>query len=169
MRVCRGHTLIEMLVVLTTTSVLLAIPVGILALLFRTEQAGREHGQQAVVFQRLAAQFREDAHAAERWLPDQAGPQNQWQFALGAKRTASYRVVPGAVARDEAASGRTVRHESYSLPPGCTARAGFSADRSVAGLTVAPVGADAAWRRQLQIDAVLGRDRRFVRAQSGGH
>lgn len=163
----RAFTLSELLVVLTTTAVLLGVALGIVSALLRTEQTGREQGQQAVVLDRLAAQFRADAHAAGRPGRDDPAQHGGWRFDLGAGRAAAYRVTAQAVEREEMAAGQPLRRETYPLPPGCTVRHQLSDDRGLASLIVAAGEADAAWRHELRIEAAVGLDRRFVGAESG--
>ena len=68
----RGFTLIEMLVVMTVGSVIVGIGVGMLHVLLRTEQTGRDRVHQAGVLARLAEQFRSDVGAAVRQTPGAA-------------------------------------------------------------------------------------------------
>ena len=137
----RAFSLNELLVVFTVTAVLLAVAVGILAVLLRTEQTGRQQDRQTVVLDRLAVQFRADAHAAERFAPE-APASDSWLFNLGAGRVATYRATGQAVQRDETVAGRPVRHETYPLPPGCSVRPKLSDDRSLASLIVTPAESD---------------------------
>jgi prepilin-type N-terminal cleavage/methylation domain-containing protein len=78
----RGYTLIEMLVVITVSTVLLSVAVGVLHVLSRAERSGREHGNRATIVARLADQFRSDVHAALHPIPSEGADKNVWQFAL---------------------------------------------------------------------------------------
>ena len=165
----RGFSLLEMLVAVTVGSVLMGIGVAILTLLLRLDRTGREHAHRAVVLGRLAEQFRDDVHAALRPMPAGTDHRAPWRLDLGPDRTVSYRITPESVERDETAPGKPVRHESYPLPEGCAARVSLSADRTaqVASLIVAPAGTPSPTSHQLRVDAVLGRDRRFVKSKTG--
>ena len=62
----RGHTLIELAVVIAINSVLMAVAVGLLGTLLRTEQTGQRHWNEISTHARVAAQFRADVAAARR-------------------------------------------------------------------------------------------------------
>ncbi len=161
MRARRGLSLIEMLVVVTGGSVLLGISVTTAVLLGRADRTSQEHTRWALAIDRLAAQFREDVHAATLL---HATAKAEWRLALDAGRTVTYRLTPESLDREETVAGRTLRRESYAIPDACTTQITLATERTpaVVSLTVAPRQTTSPVYREMCIDAVLGRDGRFA-------
>jgi hypothetical protein len=157
-----------MLVVLTVGSVLVGISVGMLHLLLRTEQTGRDRVPQARAVARLAEQFRSDVAAVVRltFVPRPG----EWQFVLTGDRLVTYRALRGEVRRQERAAGKLVRHESYVLPSGLSAAitVGSEATPPTASLVIGGPGTPPAAGRVLRVTAVLGKDHRFENTPAGG-
>jgi hypothetical protein len=155
----------EMLVVITVGSVMLGIGVGMLHLLMRAEQTGRDRVYRTGVAARLAEQFREDAAAALRVMPEQENRPSQCRFVLAGDRIVTYRTMSHEVQRDERSSDKMVRQESYPLPDGRSAA--VAVDRNtkppLAKLIIANENG-----RELCIAARLGKDHRFTNASAGG-
>jgi prepilin-type N-terminal cleavage/methylation domain-containing protein len=182
----RGFTLIEAIAAITVGSVMLGIGVGILHLLMRAEETGRERVHKAQVFNRLAEQFRSDVGAAVRQIPTQGDRPKQWQFAMADDRTVTYRALPGEVRRDERTGSKLVRQESYALPQGYSAvvlvaqpppavtgdaaqpRAAVPHACAVATLVIAREPTPLAVGREMRIDVRLGKDHRFTKSPAGG-
>ena len=162
----RAYLMTELLATITAGTVILGISVSVLGLLDRDERAGRDHVHQTLVDQRLAEQFRADVHAASGSMPEAKGL--LCRLPIGGGRVATYRLRQAIVERDETAGDRAVRHESYPLPPEHAVRVSFSRDRdrSMATLSIAPATA-LPGSRELRIDAVFGRDRRYGEAGTG--
>ncbi len=165
----RGFTLVEMLAALTVGSVLLGIAVSILALLMRIERIGRDQVHQDAVTARLAQQFRDDVHAAARLAPAEAGKQGVWRLVLTPDHTVTYRALPELVERDETVAGKPVRHESYTLPAGWSARLIAPAEGRppLASLSAASLETPGPKDRDVRIDAVVGKDHRFTTSPPG--
>lgn len=164
----RGYLLIEMLIVLTVGSVLMGVAVGVLHLLLRTEQTGRNRAPQATIVARLAEQFRNDANDAVRQVSD-AG-KSQWQFVLPDNRVVTYQTQSNAVEWSESAVEKTVRRESYVLPSDWSAAIAMhdTAKPPQATLVISErSGIDKA-EREVRIKAVLGRNHRFTMPLAGG-
>jgi prepilin-type N-terminal cleavage/methylation domain-containing protein len=164
----RGYLLIEMLVALTVGAVILGIGVGMLHMLLRTEQTGRNRVPQARIVARLAEQFRSDVAAATNQT---SGPQKtEWRFEMAGDRVVTYRASPGEVERDERIAGKLVRHESYVLPSGCSAAIAVQrkATPAVVSLVIADNSPPQATGHELHIIAVLGKDHRFMSSPIGG-
>ena len=157
----RAFTLMEMLVVLTVGSVMLGISVGMLHLLLRSEQTGRDRVHRAAVSARLAEQFRADAAAALRQVPIEAPA--LCQFILPGDRTVTYRALPEEVRREERIAERPVRQESYSLPDGYSVAVAVEgeADPPLASLVVTCDHAPPSAGRAMRVTALLGKDHRF--------
>jgi prepilin-type N-terminal cleavage/methylation domain-containing protein len=163
----RGYSLIETLAVLTIGAVVVGISVGVLHMLMRTEQTGRDRVPQARVLARLAEQFRSDVAAAVRKTPGTR--QGEWQFALTGDRVVTYRALPGEVRWDERTVGKLVRQESYVLPSGFSAAITVRSETTpaVASLVIAENGPPSAADREMRITAVLGKDHRFTKLPGG--
>lgn len=164
----RGFTLVEMLVVLTIGTVVVGIAVGMLHLLLRTEQAGRDRVPEARILARLAEQFRSDVGAAVR--QPRIAKAGEWQFALAGDRVATYRTLPGEVQWDERTADKLVRQESYVLPSGYSATIAVQnkSTPTVASLVIADRGTPQTPGREMHITAVLGKDHRFTKSPVGG-
>jgi hypothetical protein len=159
----------EMVAALTIGSVLLGIAVSVLALLMRVERIGREQVHQDAVTARLAQQFRDDVHAATRLDATEAGKEGSWRLVFAPDRTITYRALPQVIERDEMAAGKPVRHESYTLPAGCSARLIVPAKgrMPLASLIVASQKTSGPKDRDVRIDAMVGRDHRFTTSPQG--
>jgi prepilin-type N-terminal cleavage/methylation domain-containing protein len=166
----RGFTLIEAIAAITVGSVMLGIGVGILHLLMRAEETGRERVHNAQVFNRLAEQFRSDVGAAVRQIPTQGDRPMQWRFAMAGDRTVTYQALPGEVRRDERSADKLVRQESYALPQGYEALINIEADAkpAVAELTITASDAPLPTLAKMCVIARLGKDHRFTKSPAGG-
>lgn len=113
----RGHTLIELLVLITVGSTLMGIAAGALHLLFKMEHNGRQRRELQASQARLADQFRRDVRAAQRLKPSDAPNRHRvvWQLELGAGEAIQYRCEPGGVSRSEISQGKPGRQEWYPL------------------------------------------------------
>jgi type II secretory pathway component PulJ len=167
----RGYLLIEMLVAVTAASLVLGLSVGALALLFRLERTGREHVHHAASLGRLAEQFRNDVHAAIPQALDKTPGKDGWRFAIAPDRAVRYSITPESVEREETAAGKTVGRESYAIPSNTTARFDAASDGNtkIVRLIVSPDSTPAAIRREIHIEAVLGRGRRFSETTDKKH
>jgi prepilin-type N-terminal cleavage/methylation domain-containing protein len=165
----RGFTLIEMLAAITIGSVVLGIGIGILHVLLRAEETGRERVHQAQVLTHLAEQFRSDVGAAVRQMPAQDDRPKQWQFVLANDCTVTYRALPGEVRRDERTADKLVRQETYALPEGYTAaiRVERDAKPAIVSLVIAREPTPLAAGREMRVAAVLGKDHRFTKLSIG--
>ena len=164
----RGYTLIEVLVVVTVSTVLLGVAAGVLCLLLRAERGGREHVYRASVVARLSDQFRRDVHAALHTIPADAAEKGQWSFAMPDDHVVAYRVVPGEIERRERLGEKLVRRESYALAADSSAEIVVHAGPapSMASLVIR-LPTPAADEREIHVDAVVGRDHRFAKSPQG--
>jgi prepilin-type N-terminal cleavage/methylation domain-containing protein len=106
----RGYTLMEMMIVVAMSAIAIAISSQILVTVWRTSAALREQRQATDNITRLARQFRDDAHAAER---ADVGP--DCVFALGKEHAVRYAAHPQGVSRYET-RGEAILMELYTLP-----------------------------------------------------
>jgi prepilin-type N-terminal cleavage/methylation domain-containing protein len=157
----RGYTLIEMLVVLTVGSAMLGIGIGMLHLLMRAEQSGRDRVHRSGAAMRLAEQFRADAAAAEGAVSTNDTP-TQCGFLLASGRIASYRIESGEARRDEWVMKKLVRTESYPISESGAVIADYDAKPPTAKLTFT----DGNGRQRIFV-APLGKDCRFTNLTIG--
>jgi prepilin-type N-terminal cleavage/methylation domain-containing protein len=164
----RGYSLIEIIVVLTIGTVVVGIGVGMLHLLLRTEQSGRDRVPQARAVARLAEQFRSDAAAAMRQAS--GSPPGEWRFVLPENRLVTYRALPGEVQWDERLAGKLLRRESYLLPGGSSAAISVQgkAAPAMASLVIVNDGPPPAAGHEMRVIAVLGKDHRFTGSPAEG-
>jgi prepilin-type N-terminal cleavage/methylation domain-containing protein len=192
MRNRRGFTLIETLTVVTVTSVLLATAAGLLHTVFQWQQRGREGLHQRLAMDRLAQQFREDAHAAtgltatevltgegqkklpgwrlELWddfqsRPTKDGYQSRPTQSAG-RRTVQYWVAGDTLARSERAGDKLVAWEGFALPPGAKVEMALQGDGkpAMARLRIAAATEPSAGALPplLLVEGAMGLDRRFA-------
>lgn len=163
----RAFSLIELLAVISATTVLFGLATGLLISLMQVDRSWREQVRAHATIVRLADQFRRDVHSAERMksLPaaaDKLGP--GWQLGTGPDRTVEYRFSAGRFVRAQRADGKTVQQEEFRLPgeAAVTMRLPDAAG-SLVGLEIVPLKTpgDLSSFGPLEIVAVLGRDQRF--------
>jgi len=184
----RGHSLIELMVVITASSALLAVTVALLHTLFQMQQGGRKHLQQRRTLERLADQFREDVHAATQLRSVAAGKGQAegpgWELPRDAEHKIEYRLQGKELLRTERQKDKVLRRESFVLAPGATVAMGMA--ETTPGLVTLrivpplasegqpagqPRGAGAASpgaaspARTVRVDAALALDQRFLQAK----
>ncbi|MCA9246538.1 MAG: prepilin-type N-terminal cleavage/methylation domain-containing protein [Planctomycetales bacterium] len=164
----KGYSLVELIVVMAALSVLLSLVTATLALLLRGTHRGGELISQQATLDRLAAQLRQDVHAAE----DAAIVDGErLTVAFDSKRRAEYRAELHGVQRTEYAGDKPVGHELYRLPTArhVEARKEQTDAWVLAGFDIAFTNSNAeevtAWN--LPIRAVVGRDRDEAYGQGG--
>jgi hypothetical protein len=122
----RGITIIEVLIVVTTATMLISLCAVSIQLLMRLNGDGLARYGAAVALERLSRQIRDDAHSSEsgRLGGDQKadGKPASLRLNLTPDRWVAYQSEEGAVVRTESAAGKVVRRESYSLPAGGAAQ-----------------------------------------------
>jgi len=166
-----GHTLTEILVVVTVASSVVVAAVGLIHAMTRFQQGDAEQARFEAGLEVLADQFRDDVHAATRWkpmasaAPGQGKPQG-WELRLGAGRRVEYRVGERRLVRLELDKDKVVRREAFWLPRDVAVSieaAEPDAPRLVGLRIVSGPGAPARsplW--PVHVDAVLAMDHRFA-------
>ena len=164
----RGITMIEVLILITCVAVMLGLCAVTIQLMLRLYVDGQARLSTSVMMERLARQLREDVHAGESARIEPAvarGSNRRASLSLGleAGHAVTYKLLDGAIARDETLGGKNVRHESYSLPRGREARfelGTLGGRKSVAlHLTSSPGPSHAEPPRPLEVVAVVGKHR----------
>jgi hypothetical protein len=126
-RARRGITIIEVLIVVTSVTMLISLCAVSIQLLMRLNGDGLARYSAAVALDRLSRQIRDDAHSSESGQlgGDQKtdGKPASLRLNLTPDRWVVYQSEEGAVVRTEsAAAAKVVRRESFSLPTGGAAR-----------------------------------------------
>jgi prepilin-type N-terminal cleavage/methylation domain-containing protein len=158
----RGISLIEMLVVISIGATLAGIAVFMLHALMKSHYNGRDHMQYSRTMNRLAEQFRADAHAMQKTSSENTDT----TFTLLPGTTDGvkirYQCLQGRIDREEVQGDKIVRQESFILPPDVEASIKITPqqDTTIAQVLISP-------KQQTQklyytapaiIEAVLGRD-----------
>ncbi|MFH1921621.1 MAG: type II secretion system protein [Planctomycetota bacterium] len=167
----RGHSLIELLVVIGTGGALMGIAVGLLSMLLRVDQHSRDQMRERTEIHRLADQFRRDVHAADGFtVQSPPGAENAapaWQLPLGAGHVVQYQAEPGELLRTEREGDQVLRQESFFLPAGTTVSIDLAGEAApgIVSLRIPRDGNQppgSTWRG-LSVDAALAKDRRFAK------
>jgi prepilin-type N-terminal cleavage/methylation domain-containing protein len=171
-----GFTLIETLTVLVVTSVLLGTAAGLLHTVFQWQQHGHEGLRQRLAMDRLARQFREDAHTASGLTAAEVSMDGQkklpgWRLQLAGNRTVQYWVAGDALARSEREGDKTVSREAFALPPGAKVEIGLQGDGKPAlarlRITAATEPSANPVPPVLFVEGVLALDHRFAHPADG--
>ncbi len=174
LRTRRGITLIEVLILITCVAVMLGLCAVTIQLMLRLVSDSQARLSSSVMIERLGRQLRQDAHASESAAIETAvaqKPDRRASLVLGleAGHAIAYKVMKGAIARDETLGGKRVRHESYSLPLGREAHfeLGVESGRPTVALFVthSPGPSHAEPPRPLQFVAVVGKHRPGLQAK----
>ena len=162
-----AYSLVEMLVVMTTGTMVLGVAVGTITALLRTGEHSRRHVLERAAICRLADQFRRDVHAARQFKPLDAGQQAApgWQLQLAFGETVEYRAARGGVERTEGPVGKVRSRESYALS--AQVAVSMKLDESISpplvclGFAAAGQEPVPATVRAIRVEAVLGKDGRL--------
>jgi hypothetical protein len=150
----------------------LATAVGLLHSIFGVDRTTRDRAAGQQMLRRLAADFRDDAHAAVKFTAVDAVVDGKkspaWEFQMPqADRKVRYQAVSNRLVREEQAGGKTVRREAYRLPDGSATSIRLeTGPPSLATLRIAAgaAGENLSGALSLRIDAALGSDHRFAKA-----
>jgi type II secretory pathway component PulJ len=163
-----AFTLIEMVVYISCFSVVMGLTVGVVGALIKVERANRNASTESSTLARVMLQFRRDVHAATAFSPPAVSGKTRTTIELklphGQKVT--YRLQDAAlvVIRDRPNEGH--REERVPLTAFANARFGDAEQegRTILSIEVdrKPVATKAANALSLRVEAVVGRDHRFV-------
>ncbi len=169
----RGYALIEMVIVISALAVIFALCVGLIHSMLRLDRISRNHLKEAMTVDRLARQFRRDAHAAKEWktVANKAAVLDRLELTYPDGRLVHYQIQKGKLERLERVGDRTERFEFYSLTlrENPTFRIQDSAGSTLALLALPRQTVEKRPREQstIQIQAVLGKDQRVGHAEKG--
>lgn len=157
-----GWALIECLVLISVLTILLGLGAGTIRLLMKLDRAGRAARDQAADIERLADDFREDAHAASA-NPATIGDRMTLDLLGG--RTAEYASRPTTIVRTIRQGDKVRRVESYRRPLKSTIRyevaAGGPGPIAILRIDREPGAEASSIYRDYRIEAELGKHGRF--------
>jgi prepilin-type N-terminal cleavage/methylation domain-containing protein len=114
----RGFTLVELLIVIAVASVVIALVGVCLSEMYRSERGIRRVLTQQAGMQRLALQFRTDAHEAKTatvTVPNNGTEADGLQLTTGDGRTIAYRADAQAVERTVRKGDQIVHRDAFDL------------------------------------------------------
>jgi prepilin-type N-terminal cleavage/methylation domain-containing protein len=166
----RGFTLIEMVAAVTISTVLMGIAVLLLHSLLKSHNSGREHMNYYRTVNRLAEQFRSDAHATVKTSSGDDGKFFDFLPNTADSAKIRYQLLPGRIDRTELKGDTTVRQDSYMLLADMQASFKIQTDKDtdIASLSIFPNQDPTKLYHPtpVRIDAVLGRDAKSSKVQS---
>ncbi len=116
----RGITIIEVLIVVSGVSMLLAICAVSIQALLRANSDAQHRYRGAVAIERLARQFREDVHAstslAISGMDKTPGSSSGVHIKLDPRHIVFYKAGDGGVIRNESKDAKIIAHQTYTLP-----------------------------------------------------
>jgi hypothetical protein len=116
----RGHSLVELVAVITGVSVVMGGTATLLTFVLRMNDDARDRTHAVAAIGRMAEQFRRDVHEV-RGEPTVAADHRSADFKLSDGRSVQWKVDDRGVIRAEHGGTVAERQNSYSLPKGCTA------------------------------------------------
>jgi hypothetical protein len=116
----RGISLIETIVLMSGVAAMLGLTVLVLQLLLKLDADSRSRLDRAGALERLAEDFRRDAHRARiAKLIDQPPRPSSLRLEFDPGRLAEYQVTQrGELVRLESSNGKPARRESYAIVQG---------------------------------------------------
>lgn len=166
-RTRRGYSLIEMLLAISGIAILFGVSIGMIHMLLRLDRGQRARIGETTTVNRLARQFRQDAHAATEARPLAGKDREGIELVLPENHRVEYVEEGGRFARHEEAKGAQPRHEVYRMPS--RGRAKFELrtadERRWATLVLEPKpnAKDVMPARPVVIEAWVGKDTRLAR------
>jgi hypothetical protein len=163
MRVRRGYSLIELVMLIVSTSLILGLCAGILHALLKVDRSGRAHVAGLSREARLSGLLRADVRAARHVLP--AAAADTLSLALDDDHVVEYHVQRGELVRVDRIRDTIRNQDAFTLPRGGSVQ--FEVDPGdeatlVRLVTAKPQAAiDTYSGRPTRIEAVLGQGRRF--------
>lgn len=111
----RGYALIEMAAVISLSTVLLGMAVGLLHVLFQADRSARAQLAHHATLSRLAEQFRRDVHEADAIT--KTGDADTWRLARADNPPVLYRLTDSTIERvEETGKDRPQNRETFPLP-----------------------------------------------------
>jgi len=160
MRIRRGFSLVELLIVLSVGTAMLMMAMSVLYMLKEAQINVRRRLTEGRMITRLADQFREDVHTAsriERASNEASSPDTPvWQLTIDPDTVVHYEFGDREVRRARITGDDRI-HDDYRLPAGVRATlTPPGPGSSIATLRFEVTDATAGGPRPIQIEAVLG-------------
>ena len=116
----RGHSLVELVAVITGVSVVLAGAITLVTFTLRVSDDARDRTHTVTTIGRLAEKFRRDVHEADS-APSVAADHRSAELKLSGGRTVRWRIDDqDGLVRTEHGGAPADRRNKYALPQGCT-------------------------------------------------
>ncbi len=152
----RGHSLIELIVVMGGVVILLGLCAGLIHTLLRLDRGGRDSVHDTATLAGLSRRFRQDVRAARDAKPGEPG---SLELTRPGGHPVSYRTRGARLVREERDGAAVVRREAYAV-----ARLGpvrFETDGGLVRLIAERRPADprAPARAAVRVEAKLDKDR----------
>ena len=162
----RGASLIELLVVITTSMIVVGLAVAMVRSLLVANRTAEAHLVRSDTVRRLCDSFRSYVRAASAAECVQEDDAMRLELSLADGRQVVFRAAEQAVVRTESDATADRRREKYSLANGCIARFETHAENDATTVTLVivqtPSRANEGPSREFRAEATLDRDRRFV-------
>jgi type II secretory pathway component PulJ len=156
----RGHSLIEMVLVIGVLAIVLGLCAGLLHALFRLDRAGRNSVGDASNLARLARDFREDVRSARTARP-QGAEGAGLELDKGDGDVVIYRTEGPNLYREEVHGGKPVRRERYESDRLGTSRFDVTEGRVRLALSKPKAETPGLAGPTVTVEAVLGKHRRL--------
>jgi prepilin-type N-terminal cleavage/methylation domain-containing protein len=114
----RGHTLTELLVVMSMASVIFTVGVGLVHRVMHEQKFADRDNAMHRVAERLSTKLREDVHVAERAELIQSGDEGEQQLVLNqsGERIVTYAVRHNVMEREATGAIELTHRDSYEFP-----------------------------------------------------
>jgi prepilin-type N-terminal cleavage/methylation domain-containing protein len=161
----RGFNLVEMLAVITVTTVILSATVVLVHFVLQMDSEARQRTRTVTTVGRLAEQFRGDVHRA-RGEPVLAADHRTAELRLPGGTTVKWRIdEPGTLVRTERCSSvgfqPANREDSFTLPKGTTASLELQSQGATRIVTL-QIDSPGMGGPSLVISALASRDQRLA-------
>jgi type II secretory pathway pseudopilin PulG len=169
----RGFTLIELMAVVTTTAIVMAVSAVLVHSLLRIDRDSRARAVEDMALAKMARAFRADVREAVGVKEDEApeGSPSPLTLALPDGRSVAYRMGKGGLVRTRKAGDEAAGTETYRLPRRSSVRWHIEPEGEPRAVGLVLLRRDGEGREGpsefLRIEAMLGRDHRFEAGAPG--
>ena len=125
----RGFTLVEMVVTISTASILLTLATGVVHRVMRFESVSRQRASVHRAAMRLSHDFRHDVHRANGFEISDPPEQPTMRLTLPEGNDVTYQVTSQRVLREQQLEDQQVAREIYDFPTDYQVRFSRSAPR----------------------------------------
>ena len=178
----RGHSLVELLVVMSMTSVIFTVGIGMLHRVMHEQKFADRDNLMHRVAERLSTKLRQDVHLADRAELTSSDAENEQRLVLNhSEGTVTYAVRYHVLEREAIREGQPVHRDSFPFPDNyrlefseaSTERVTFTAfaipQAYLATASDEPPGREIERnlrRAVMRVEASLGRDHRFLKSDT---